>query len=145
MDKTLTACCGICCVDCIPSNGELFSLVDRLDKLLGELKFDVYAQYKAERIPAFKDYPVFLSMLRRIGQLHCSTCRQGGGNAQCEIRPCVRAKGFNGCWECEQRPGCRLLDRLREVHRNLDYNLDRIAEMGPEKWFEKRKGHYRWQ
>jgi len=145
MDKNLTACCGICCADCIPSNRELFDLSDRLEKVLGELRFDLYAKYKAERIPDFQDYPVFLTVLHQIRQLHCSTCQQGGGNAQCEVRPCVRAKGVNGCWECAERPGCPRLDRLRAVHRNLDYNLDRIAERGPGQWFDKRKGHYRWQ
>jgi len=145
MNKNLTACCGLCCADCIPSNRELFLLVERLEKMLGELKFEVYAEYKAKQIPDFNDYPLFLSVLRRIGQLHCSTCRQGGGNARCEIRPCVQDHGLHGCWECDRRPGCNRLEHLREAHPNLDQNLDLIAQMGPEKWFEKRKGHYRWQ
>lgn len=145
MDGKMTACCGICCADCIPSHGELHSLVERLEKLLAELQFDLYAQYKAERIPGFKDYPLFLSMLRRIGQLHCPTCRQGGGNPQCDIRPCAAEKGVAGCWDCGKRSGCSRLDRLRAVHPHLEENLDLIARLGPEKWFGERKGHYRWQ
>jgi hypothetical protein len=145
MNQNLTAYCGLCCADCIPSNEELFHLVDALDKKLAEIQFELYAEYKTERIPEFKEYPVFLSVLRRIGQLRCSTCRQGGGIPQCAIRPCVQERKLNGCWECDQRSDCGLLDRLRKVHKNLDHHLDLIATMGPEQWFEKRKGHYRWQ
>lgn len=145
MNQNLTACCGLCCADCIPSDEELFHLVDGLDKKLTEIRFELYAEYKTPQIPEFKEYPALLPVLRRIGQLHCPTCRQGGGNPQCEIRPCVQNKELRGCWECDQHSGCGLLDRLRKVHANLDYHLDLISKMGPEKWLEKRKGHYRWQ
>lgn len=145
MNREATACCGLCCADCIPSDEELFRLVQALELKLAEIRFDLYAAYKAPQIPEFEEYSGFLSFLRRIGQLHCPTCRQGGGNPQCEISPCVREKGLNGCWECGHRSRCGRLDRLRSVHRNLDHHLDLIAEMGPERWFEKRKGHYRWQ
>ncbi|MCE5264786.1 MAG: DUF3795 domain-containing protein [Deltaproteobacteria bacterium] len=144
-NRNLTACCGLYCADCIPSDEELFHLVQALEQKLADIRFDLYSEYKTPQIPEFKGYPAFLSVLRRIGKLHCPTCRQGGGNPQCTIRACVREKGLNGCWECGQRPGCGLLDRLRKVHRNLDHHLDLIAEMGPEAWFERRKGHYRWQ
>ena len=145
MDQNLTAYCGICCADCIPANSELHLLTEQLEKLLGKLQFDVYADYKAERIPEFRSYPVFLAILRRIGQLHCPTCRQGGGNAQCDIRSCLQARDLPGCWVCNLRPGCNRLDRLRAVHPHLDQNLDLIARLGPEQWFKARKGHYRWQ
>ncbi len=144
-NRKWTACCGLCCADCIPSDEELFQLADALDKKLAGIRFDLYAEYKTPQLPEFREYPVFLSVLRRIRQLHCPTCRQGGGNPQCTIRPCVREKGLKGCWECDQRSGCGLLDRLRKVHKNLDHHLDLIAKMGTEKWLEKRKGHYWWQ
>jgi Protein of unknown function (DUF3795) len=145
MNKNLTAFCGICCGDCIPSKEEFFSTIDRLDEMLGELQFEEYAQYKTSRHPAFREYPAFFSVLRQIKQLRCPTCRQGGGNPQCEVRRCVQNKRLNGCWECNERSGCVFLDRLRGVHPNLDYNLDLIAKMGSEKWFEKRKEHYQWK
>ena len=141
----MTAFCGIYCGDCIPSKEEFFSTIDRLDEMLGELQFDEYADYKANRNPAFKDYPVFIAVLRQIKQLCCVTCRQGGGNSQCEIKGCVQNKELNGCWECNERSGCLFLNRLRSVHPNLDYNLDLIEKMGPEKWVEKRKQHYQFQ
>jgi hypothetical protein len=145
MNKDLTAFCGIFCGDCIPSREELFCTVDRLDEMLGEIEFEAYAAYKTNLLPAFKEYPAFLSVLRQIKQLRCPTCRQGGRNPQCEIRLCVQNKGLNGCWECDERSGCAFLDRLRNVHPNLDYNLGLIAKMGTEKWFLKRKEHYQWK
>ena len=34
MDKKFTAYCGLCCLDCIPSNVEFFSLIQRLERML---------------------------------------------------------------------------------------------------------------
>jgi hypothetical protein len=39
MDESLTSYCGLCCSDCIPSCEEFFTLVSRLEEMLGELKF----------------------------------------------------------------------------------------------------------
>ena len=52
---------------------------------------------------------------------------------------------MKGCWECQDRHECTMLNRLRSIHPNLDYHLDLIEEMGPADWFEKRKEHYIWQ
>jgi hypothetical protein len=181
MDENLTASCGLCCADCIPSREEFFALVDRLDQMLGELQFEQYAEFKSARHEEFEDYPSFLSVLRQIKGLRCPVpCQQGGGIPRCEVRQCVKlpanraglpgneisflivpldpaykagltghlpvqTKGLKGCWECEDRRRCTLLDGLRRVHPNLDYHLDLIAAMGPAQWFEKRKEHYRWQ
>lgn len=56
-----------------------------------------------------------------------------------------QGKTLEGCWQCQVRSECALLDLLRGVHPNLDYHLDLIEEMGPGNWFEKRREHYRWQ
>jgi hypothetical protein len=146
MDEKLTAYCGLCCADCIPSCEELFALVDRLDQMFGQLEFDQYAKLKSAQHKEFEDYPTFLSVLRQIKNLRCPVpCRQGGGRSSCEVRLCAQSKGLKGCWECKDRRECRLLDRLRRIHPNLDYHLDLIADMGPAQWFEKRREHYVWQ
>jgi hypothetical protein len=139
MDEKLTAYCGLCCADCIPSRVEFFALVDRLDQMLEQLQFDKYAELKSAQHKEFEDYPIFLSVLRQIEELRCpAPCRQGGGKSYCEVRECVQGKKLKGCWECKDRPECKLLDRLRRIHPNLDYHLDLIADMGPPKWLEKR-------
>lgn len=145
MDESLTSYCGLCCADCIPSHEEFFTLVSRLQEMLGELKFEHYAELKSGLNEEFKEYPKFLSILRQIKGLRCSSpCRLGGGYPGCEIRQCAQSKGFKGCWQCEARRGCPLLERLRLIHPNLDYHLDLIDELGPANWFEKRGKHYRW-
>lgn len=146
MDENLTSYCGLCCSDCIPSNEEFFALVDKLDTMLVDLRFEHYAALKSEATEEFRNYPAFLSVLHQIGMLRCSRpCRCGGGYPQCTIRQCAKDKGFSGCWECTTRADCSLLDRLRLIHPYLDYHLDLIEEMGPAEWFSKRKEHYRWQ
>jgi len=146
MDKKFTAYCGLCCLDCIPSNVEFFSLIQRLERMLEELQFDEYAKLKSKKQTIFGEYPTFAKILREISNLHCAfPCREGGGKPNCEVRQCVQTRGYEGCWECNQRPACELLEPLRQIHPNLDRHLDLILELGPEKWFEKRGAHYKWQ
>ena len=146
MDPNLTSYCGLCCIDCIPSDAALFTLLKSLDAKLQDIQFDQYAELKSESDEHFKEYSTFLAVLYQMRTLQCSRpCRSGGGKTRCTIRECAQGKGFSGCWECETRPDCSLLDRLRTVHPHIDHHLDLITEMGPDEWFEKRKEHYRWQ
>jgi len=146
MDKKFTAYCGLCCLDCIPSNGELFSLLHRLDGMLEKLQFNEYAKLKSKKQTIFNEYPTFVNILKEISNLRCTLpCREGGGKPNCEVRQCVLNHGYDGCWECESRRSCELLEPLRQIHPNLDLHLDLILELGPEKWFEKRGAHYKWQ
>lgn len=146
MDERLTSYCGLCCSDCIPSRQEFFSLADALDEALNGLQFEQYAKLKSASTAEFRKYPAFLSVLTHIRKLRClGPCRSGGGKPGCRIRQCAQDKGFSGCWQCRERKGCSLLDRLRPVHPHLDEHLDLIQQSGPAGWFAKRKEHYRWQ
>ena len=146
MDKKFTAYCGLCCLDCIPSNGELFSLLHRLDGMLEKLQFNEYAKLKSKKQTIFNEYPTFVNILKEISNLRCALpCREGGGKPNCEVRECVLNHGYDGCWGCESRRSCELLEPLRQIHPNLDLHLDLILELGPEKWLEKRGVHYKWQ
>jgi len=40
MDEKFTAFCGLCCVDCIPSNHVFFNLAHNLEEVLSDLQFD---------------------------------------------------------------------------------------------------------
>ena len=146
MDESLTSFCGLCCTDCIPSHKEFFTLAARFGELLEELQFEQYAAILSEDIAEFSDYPKFLSVLNHIKELACpGPCRLGGGKPECRIKLCARSKDLEGCWQCQSRRECTMLNRLRADHPNLDYNLDLIAEMGPSNWYEKRKPHYCWR
>lgn len=146
LNKDLTSYCGLCCADCIPSNDGFFSLIENFENMLEGLQFDEYAALKSESDGRFKEYSGFLSVIKAMKSLKCpGPCRLGGGKKECAVRDCALSKGLEGCWGCGERPGCSLLARLRTIHPNLDYHLDLIKKLGPEKWFEKRKEHYRWQ
>ena len=146
LNMRMTAYCGLCCADCIPSRRELFVLLDRLEALLRQVQFERYAELKAARDPEFNKYPRFLAMLRKLKTLRCpAPCRDGGGNPSCEVKRCARNHGLDGCWQCARRRRCAFLDPLRRAHPNLDYHLALIARMGPAEWFHKRREHYSWQ
>ena len=145
-EKDLTACCGLYCGDCIPSHTRLFGLLEELDELAKELNLDDYAELIARRDAAFEEYPAFERMLTALAGLRCpSPCRTGGGKPSCPIKACAREKGFEGCWECEDRVECGLLQPLREFHGDtIDGNLDAIAACGPDGWANGRGKHYPW-
>ena len=146
MNEYFTAFCGLCCIDCIPSNYGFFKIVNNLEEVLSDIQFDEYARLKAEKNPVFKEYPTFLKMLKEIDSLKCPVpCKEGGGKPDCAIRKCAQGREYSGCWECRDRLNCTKLDSLRLIHKNLDYHLDLIGKYGPENWFPKRKSHYRWQ
>lgn len=81
MEKKFTAYCGLCCLDCIPSNTEFFSLIERLERMLEELQFDEYAKLKSKKQSLFNEYPMFIKILREIKDLRFAfPCREGGGS-----------------------------------------------------------------
>jgi hypothetical protein len=93
----LTAYCGICCADCMPSCEELFALVDGLDQLREQLRFDQYEELKSSKHKEFEDYLTFLSVLSQIKELRCpSACWQGGG-LQLELQSSPPWSGGSPC------------------------------------------------
>lgn len=146
VDKRFTAFCGLCCLDCVPSNETLFGVVKELEQLLAELQFEHYAELKSRDHKALENYPQFMEVLKGIQELRCnSPCREGGGKPDCRARECVLGKGIEGCWECDDRKDCQVLEPLKKIHPNLEYHLELIKEHGPENCGEKRRSHYWWQ
>jgi hypothetical protein len=145
-ENDLTAYCGLYCGDCIPSNSRLFELIDELLELSSSLCLEKYAGLLAGVRPTFADYAVFERVLSELSELRCSDpCRKGGGRSDCPIRLCARGKGFEGCWECDIRLECELLQPMRNFHGdNIDHNLKTIAEHGPHDWAGRRGKHYPW-
>lgn len=116
-DKRFTAPCGLYCLDCIPSKGNFFRLVEGFEKSLDNLQFDKYAKIRSDRNEVFKEYPKFVSVLTEIRKSECvAPCAEGGGNPECKIKECVRLKQYRGCWECEEFKDCELLVRLKRIH-----------------------------
>lgn len=146
INKKLTAFCGLYCLDCIPANKELFEKIEQLEKVLDDLNVGEYVKVRAEVDAKFNKYEDFREFLALLKTLKCKgPCREGGGKEACEIRDCVQAKWYEGCWECKNTKTCRLLERLKIVHPNLEENYELIRREGIEKWSIFRKGHYYWQ
>ena len=99
-NRNCTAYCGLYCKDCIPSNSELFTLIDKLTDLLDSLGFEHYANFKSMRIKEFQNYETFRRLLTEMRKLKCETdCFEGpvseyGCNKNCEIRKCAIEKGI---------------------------------------------------
>lgn len=62
---------------------------------------------------------------------------------QCEIRDCVKERGYTGCHECEEFP-CRHIDEFpmavgrKVILRSVPYR----REVGTEKWIEDEEARY---
>jgi predicted enzyme related to lactoylglutathione lyase len=145
-DAHYTACCGLFCHDCFPSNVALFSALEQLETLLAALHFSDYARLKAQTNETLKAYPTFLRVLHEIKELRCKApCQEGGGKPDCAIKHCVERKHYTGCWECPDVSRCELLAPLKEFHgETIDHNLTMIQRYGRDNWSDKRGRHYRW-
>lgn len=144
MNRKQTAYCGLYCPDCIPSNKKLFQLLDELEELLRDIKFDKYADLKSKDNETFSHYPEFIEVLQEMKKLECvARCTEGGCKEDCKIRECVLEKQLAGCWECDDFRKCELLDHLKGIH-SIDHNLEMIKKYGVDDWVDKRGKHYRW-
>ncbi|HZD43223.1 MAG TPA: DUF3795 domain-containing protein [Methanomicrobiales archaeon] len=142
----LTAPCGLCCADCIPSRREIFDTARILKAMLEENHIEEYAALKAGKMPVFRQYGVFSEVLEALIALECpSPCREGGGKPVCRVRECVEERHLAGCWECEERTSCRTLSPLLSFHPHLAEHLEIIREKGEEQGQEQRRAHYPWE
>jgi len=133
----LIAYCGLYCGDCPAYTQSLADLAMKLRKELRRSKCDKAAPALA-KIPAFssfKHYQKFDGLLETMMKMKCEKpCRAGGGYVRCQIRRCVKNKGFEGCWQCGDFTTCKTL-KLLEVFGDVDKtylkNLRRIKKIGP--------------
>jgi len=149
-NRKYTSYCGLYCKDCIPSNNELFALIEKLADVLDNLGFEHYAKFKSIRIREFQNYETFRRLLTEMKKLKCETnCFEGpistyGCNNNCEMRECVIEKGIEGCWVCKDYKECKKLEMHKKFHPGMENNLNMIKEFGLENWLGKRGKHYKW-
>ena len=145
-DSRRTACCGLCCGDCIPSNRPLFDAAERLRQELKKCQFGAYAEYKSRGNRAFDQFGTFREVLDAIMTLQCAKpCSEGGGRPDCPIRACARGRGMGGCWECTASETCTHLEPLSACHGDtVRHNLQTIRRLGVEHWAHGRGKHYVW-
>jgi hypothetical protein len=146
-DSEQTACCGLYCGDCIPSNRPLFDAAERLQEELEKCQFDKYAEHKSRGDRAFGRFGTFREVLNAVLTLQCpKPCFHGGGRPDCPIRTCVRARGMEGCWQCTAFETCSLLEPMSACHGDtVKHNLRMIRQFGVEDWAYQRGKHYVWR
>jgi len=121
----MIAYCGLFCNDCVRYRSKLTESAGTLLIELEKRKFSDYVEVKREFDNAFKDYPVFLTVLKKIIELECKEpCRKGGGCSafDCRIVKCCVEKKQEGCWECGQLLSCDKFDFLKPFHGDTPKN-----------------------
>ena len=130
-DEELVAFCGINCKDCKARSERRLKLAKLFKESLQELPLDLFK----EILPPFKKVDQvmeFLEFLPQLGgiQTCCTSTKEPCGNPTCEIRTCVRNKGYRTCAECIEYKTCLKLDFLKPHHATLLSDLDFIKENG---------------
>ncbi|MDH5795502.1 MAG: DUF3795 domain-containing protein [Candidatus Bathyarchaeota archaeon] len=134
-DEELVAYCGINCKNCRERSRRRVELARLFKESLQELPLEFFS----ETFPPFKNIKQimdFLEFLPQLGQMQtsCTSEKSPCGNPTCEIRNCVKEKGFRTCAECAEYVTCsklRLID-LGPYHETLISDLDLIKEKGLE-------------
>jgi hypothetical protein len=134
---SLIGCCGIYCGACPFYRSEIPGLAKRLKDALNAEKFNKIA-VPFEWVGEYRDFKRWLNFLARS---KCDGCQAGGGNPFCTIRRCCRKRGIVSCAECDEFPCDRkFLKWISERYRNWNVrNIERIREVGYEKWLEEKE------
>jgi hypothetical protein len=138
--KELVAFCGLYCGDCVQFKRNVSKFAKDLENELSKENFEKIVK----NIPDIKNYNDFREVLEIISKLECKECcREGGGNPDCEVRLCCQKKGFYTCAECESFLYCPELAGVPALQCGIiSYvkELQRIREVGLDKWLEERSG-----
>lgn len=144
----LTAYCGLYCGDCLRYRSKVTGLAQDLLSELQAVRFDRYAEVKSAAVKELKRYEECRRVLEAIIRLGCNTpCRSGGDGClePCEIKICVQARKFEGCWECDEFEGCNKFEFLKLLHGDTAKgNLRKIKKHGLNKWAKHRGMFYVW-
>jgi hypothetical protein len=130
-DEEYVAYCGLNCKECKMRSDRRVELANLFKSSLEELPLDLFR----EMIPAFKnvkDVLAFLNFFVGFGNMQtcCTSKKQPCGNPVCEIRMCIKGKGFRTCAECSEYTVCKKLDFLKPFHKTLISDLDLIKTKG---------------
>jgi len=108
MEK-LIACCGIDCATCDARTATLTN-----DDVLREKTAKTWAeQFSIPSLP--------------VEMINCTGCREEGVKfshcGECEIRNCVKAKGYQTCADCEELDTCAIVGAIFQHAPELKDNL----------------------
>jgi hypothetical protein len=108
MDK-LIACCGLNCATC--------------DARISTIKDD----NELRRATAEKWKKLYNAPAMTAEMINCTGCREEGvkiGHCDvCEIRNCVKAKGYNTCGDCPEMENCTIVSGVHKYVPEAILNL----------------------
>jgi hypothetical protein len=146
--KSLTAYCGLYCGDCIRYKSKASDLANELLIEIEKTHLTEYAEVKKHHTKEFSNFGSMVSLLEALKNIKCETpCRMGGDGCggNCKIIACVKAKSFEGCWECNVFESCEKLDFLKPFHGDsIINNLKTIKAHGIDTWAKFREKCYPW-
>lgn len=133
--KSRLAPCGLMCGKCVAfKDGPVQLASSELKAQLGD-NFGEYAKRFEGMNPVFKNYPGFADLLDFLASGSCTSCRDRGCLFKdCAVTKCVRDKGVDYCFQCEEFPCERhgFPDRLENIWRG---NNEKMKESGIGAWF----------
>jgi hypothetical protein len=110
MEKII-ACCGLNCATC--------------DARIATLSND-----NELRTQTAEKWKVQFSAGITTEMINCTGCREEGVKfshcSQCEIRNCVKSKGFETCADCDRLESCVL---LKDIHQYLPEALENLKSL----------------
>lgn len=133
----IIAPCGLNCGKCVAfKHGEIRRHSLAIAKLLG-LNFDRYAERFTELNPVFENYAAFKVLLEFFGEGSCGGCREGGCLRQpCNVHRCVREKGVDYCFECDEFP-CERTGFPPFLYEKWRNNNITMKQLGVEGYYKK--------
>jgi len=117
------------------SQQSLLNLLESFDSFAG--KFSAFE-------PGLRKYPDFKEVLILLSKASCEGCRGDRiVNPDCSISPCVKEKGYDFCFECQEFP-CDKRDLDQKLREGWIKGSSRMIEIGVEAYFDevKNRSHY---
>ena len=110
MEKII-ACCGLDCATC-------------------DARVATLANDNELRTQTAEKWKVQFSAGITSEMINCTGCREEGVKfshcSQCEIRNCVKSKGFETCADCDRLESCVL---LKDIHQYLPEALENLKSL----------------
>ena len=158
MDRKYVCPCGLVCCECLFYKPEIYEAAKKLKDIIKTSQLDVFLKSITENeawepmakhlnaeeskiqniFEPFNKMPDFLNVLDSLITLQCEkTCRETGGCSirgvthKCEVLDCIKAKKYEGCWDCTEFTSCGKLNFLKQGYgETIEENLRTVKEDG---------------
>ena len=126
MQKQHSAHCGLCCENCAV-RARIHPAAIALQEEMQKAGFDEVVH----AIPGGDGFWAFLGGMVQGGV--CPSCRAGGGNPGCRVRPCAKGRGVDMCALCENYL-CALIEAFDAGYPMLKQDNALLRDCGWQAW-----------